>query len=357
MNKLKFFSVLSLSLAMAGVSKAQFDYIKPDDMDQLHSRTLIVIVEKTTDQMTDKLKKKKKADKVAEYGKAIDAFNKNFGDAIGKYWKVSEGEVQYKTLDEANDIPLNEKKNYVVLFCRSAKQADLTTSYETTNGIVWWPDMKEVAHDRDLNDKMTVLGMAMLDKLNKTPFYQFAIPDLYPNKADMDYAINAASTYIMYRVNHRKDNPKKLDEQMLVENQPTLRDKTLLIRREWLDKKLLANKAELEKDYPFPYMIAGRDTIDRMIDSADAKYAVAMVVPNDLAAAPSGGLQYVQYVYNCEDGAILASSGIADMPSDPKGGIATNSTKPLITKRTLLDFSLYIRDSNESGDKKKKGRK
>jgi hypothetical protein len=352
MNKFKLFSSVIISLAFAGVSKAQFDYLNPSDIDQFHDRTLVVIVEKPTDMITDKLNKKHKGDKVDAYKAAIDAYNKNFADAISQYWKVSGGEVQYKTMDEVNDI--NDKKNYAVLFCRSVSQPDLSTSYQVKNGIMWWADFKEVAHDKDFSGKMTVMGLALLEKFNKTPFYQFPLPNIYPSKEDLDYALNAANGYVSYRVNHRKDNPKKLDEQMLQENQPVLRDKTLLLRRDWLDKKL--TKAEIDKYYPFPYMVAGKDTIDRAIDSADTKYAVAEVVPYDLAAAPSGGVEYVQYAYNLEDGNFLASSGIPDMASDPKGGTSTaNMTKQLITKKTLLDFCLYIKEAPESTTEKKKG--
>jgi hypothetical protein len=270
---------------------------------------------------------------------------------------VSEGEVQYKTLDEVNDI--SDKRNYALLFCRTASQADLSKPYPAINGVWWWPDMKEVTHDKDFTDKMTVMCMCLLDKFNKTPFYQFPLPEVYPTKAELLYAVNVANYYVNYRVDHRDVNPKKMDEQLVQDNQATLKDKTLLLRRDWLDKKL--NKAELDKDYPFPYMVAGADTVERLIDSADTKYAVAIVAPYDLAASPTGGVEYVQYAYNIEDGSICGASGVPDMPSDPKAGASTPTslTKPLITKRTLLDFSMYNRDADDSGDKggKKKGGK
>ena len=194
MNKLKLLASAFLLVGCAGISKAQFDYIKPEDMDAFHSRTLIVIVEKPSDDITAKLNKKHKADKVDAYKNAMDDFNKNFADAITQYWKVSGGEVQYKTLDEVNDI--SDKKGYAVLFCRSVAQTDLASTYQAKNGIMWWPNFKEVSHDKDFAGKMTVMGLVLLDKFNKTPFYQFPIPDLYPTKEDLKYAVNAASSYI-----------------------------------------------------------------------------------------------------------------------------------------------------------------
>jgi hypothetical protein len=125
-----------------------------------------------------------------------------------------------------------------------------------------------------------------------------------------------------------------------------------------MDKRLTA--AEIQKYYPYPFMIAGKDTVDRAIDSADSKYAVAMVVPCDLEAGTNGGVQYVEYAYNIEDGSILASSGVPDMPSNPKAGTAStaNAGKPLITKKTLLDFCMYNEDSSDdSSGGKKKGKK
>ena len=91
---------------------------------------------------------------------------------------------------------------------------------------------------------------------------------------------------------------------MIQENQPNLKDKILLLRRDWLDKKL--TNAEITKDYPYPFLVAGADTVNRAIDSADSKYAIAIVTPFDLQAAASGGLEYVEYVYNPEDGSFFS---------------------------------------------------
>jgi hypothetical protein len=347
-----------VSLSMAMATQAQFDYVKPDDIDAAHSRTLIVITEKPADNITEKLNKKHKTDQVDVYKNAMDAFNKNFADAIAKYWKITGGDVQYKTLDEVNDIA--DKKSYVVMFCRSVEQGDLSTSYQAKNGIMWWPDFKEVQHDKDFTGKMTVMGISLLEKFNKTPLYQCPLPDLYPTKQDFLYMLNATNNYLDYRINHRDESVKNIDAKMLEENQPVLKDKTLLLRRDQLDKKL--TPAIITKMYPFPYLIAGSDTVNAAIDSADSKYAVAMVVPCDIEVAANGGVAYAQYVYNIEDGAILASCGIPDMPTDPKNQTSanTNANKPIITKRALLDFGLYNKDSdssNDSGGSKKKGKK
>lgn len=354
MNKLKLFSSAFLLLAGAGISKAQFANIKPDDMDAMHNRTLVVIVERPSDDLTEKLNKKHKAGGADAYSKAIDDFNKNFADAVTQYWKVSEGgDVEYKSLDEVNDI--TDKKNYVVMFCRSVEQGDVNTSYPAKNGIMWWPDYKEVSHDKDFSAKMTVIGLALLEKFNKAPVYQIVLPDLYPTKEDLKYGVNVMNTYIFYMVDHRKDNPKKVNEQMLQANQQNLSNKILLLPREYTDKKM--TKAQMDKYYPYPYMIAGKDTINRAIDSADSRYAIAMVVPTDLEQAPNGGLEYVEYVYSPDDGSILASSGVPGMPSDPKNANASSAmaSKPLITKRALLDFCMYMNssDDSDSGNKKK----
>ncbi len=359
MNKLKLFSSALLLLLGAGISKAQFGYIKPDDMDAIHSRTLVVVVEKPSDELTEKINKKHKGAGDA-YSKAIDDFNKNFAAAVAQSWKISEGsadDIQYKSLDELNDI--SDKKNYVVLFCRSVAHEDLQAPYPAKNGIMWWPDYKEVAHDKDFSSKMTVMGIAFLDKFSKgAPVYQVPLPDLYPTKEDVKYGVNIINAYIMYMINHRKDNQKKLNEQMLQDNQSSLKDKTLLLPRDYTDKKI--TKAQMDKYYPYPYMIAGKDTIAKAIDSSDSRYAIAMVVPTDLESSATGGLEYVEIVYNAEDGSIYASSGVPGMPSDPKNASAgnANASKPLITKKALVDFGMYMKggssDEDDNGGKKEK---
>jgi hypothetical protein len=115
-------------------------------------------------------------------------------------------------------------------------------------------------------------------------------------------------------------------------------------------------KAQMDKYYPYPYMIAGKDTIAKAIDSSDSRYSIAMVAPTDLEAAPNGGLEYVEFVYNPDDGSIMASSGVPGMPSNPKNTAASPAaSKPLITKKALLDFCMYMSgDSDDSGGKKGK---
>ncbi len=358
MNKRKLFFSAFLLLAGMGISKAQFGVIKPDDMDQMHNRTLVVVVESPSDQLTEKISKKHKADGPGAYSKAIDAYNKNFADAINQFWKVSADmdNIEFKSLDEVNDI--SDKKNYVVMFCRSVTKDDIIAPYPAKNGIMWWPDYKEVAHDKDFTGKITVMGIALLDKFAKGgPIYQIAMPDLYPTKEDLKYAVNVASSYIMYKVNHRNDNAKKLDDQMLQENQAALRDRTLLLPRDYLDKKL--TKIQLDKAYPYPYMVVGMDTIKRAIDSADSKYAIAMAVPTDLESTATGGVEYVQCVFTPDDGNLEGSSGVPGIASDPKSGEinAATASKPLITKKSLMDFCMYLNDSggnSDSGNKKGK---
>lgn len=359
MNKLKLFSCAFLLFAGMGLAKAQFGFIKPDEMDEMHNRTLVVVVESPSDQLNEKLGKKHKADGPAGYSKAIDAFNKNFADAVNQFWKVSADidNVEFKSLDEVNDI--TDKKNYVIMFCRSVTKEDLATPYPAKNGIMWWPNDKEVAHDRDFNSKMTVMGIALLEKFAKgAPIYQISMPDIYPTKEDLKYAVNVASTYITYKVNHRKDNPKKLDDQMLQENSAALRDRTLLLPRDYLDKRM--TKAQMDKAYPFQYMIAGMDTVQRAIDSSDSRYAIALVVPSETESSPNGGLDYVQIAYTPDDGNLVAASGFPEIASDPKSGEinAASSSKQLITKKALMDFCMYIKDSGGDSDSgNKRGRK
>jgi hypothetical protein len=329
-----FLAFISLFILLSGI-KAQCEYIKPHDINELSSRRLIVVIEQPEDLIKEKLTKKKVSTDV--YAAAIDSYNKNFQEAITKFWKISRGDIEFKTLDEINRI--SDKKNYAIIYCRTAKQIELDQSYAHIHGILWWGNFSEVVRDRDFVGKMTVLGISLLDKFSMPPIYQCPVPDVFPSQADLDYVLGAVSNYITYRNNHRHLSDDKMDETMLKDNQPELKDKVLLLRRDLLDKKI-ANAALISKIYPFPYLITSKDSIDQAIESADEKYAIAIVAPYDLDGVGTQ-LEYVQYAYSPDDGLILGSSGLLDMPSAENAGNGT-TLKPLITKKCLMDFCQYI---------------
>jgi len=326
--------------------KAQFEYIKPHDIKELSSRRLIVLVEEPEDVLIAKLKKKKKD--IEAYKKAIEQYNTYLQNAVTKFCKLSKGDIEFLTLDEINRI--SDKKNYAVIYCRSAKQNQLDQGYLQVHGILWWPDFMEVAHDRDFTGRMTILGISLLDKFETFPIYQCPVPDVFPTQADLDFVLNSVSNYISYRGNHKHVDDDKMDETLLKENQPALKDKILLLRRDLLDKKI-GNTKMIDKIYPYPYLITSKDSVDQAIESGDPKYAVIVVTPYDLDVIGNGTIEYVQYTYSTGDGSILATSGLLDMAT---AGTNASIAKPLITKNALMDLSLYLKPQGPSLNKDNK---
>jgi hypothetical protein len=334
-------------LLSQNITNAQFEKLNSQDLQKLKQRDIIVIVEATDDKVLDKVNKKGgKVDYTDAYKKDIDDYNANMKHVIEKFWKYGTGTFEYMSADEVKAISSSDKKRYAVIYCHSTEGGRLSGGYGEDPGLVWSPDVKDKNKVKGSEDYYTEMGVALLENY-KSPICQLPLPDLFPDKADLIYAVQVMTNSF----NGQIDHPKKMDDKelasMLKENQDNLKDKTLVLRRDWLDK--LLTKPDLEKAYPFPYMIVGRDTLERIMDSADAKYAVAVVTP----WLRGSTVLVVDYVISCDDGTMLGAC-MPNMGTAPETAFTPMGSKKMtIGKRNLADLCQYIKETPE----KKHGKK
>ena len=337
MKKTTFIALSLFLLALTNTLSAQFGMGKPDDIEQLKKRTLIVIVEKPSEKLIKKLTKKGKTADIDAYKAAVDEYNTNMQQVIEKFWKFSTGKIEYKSADELKKI--NNKKNYALIYCNSGGASNFSSGYDESDGLTWDVDIKD---ETPSVDKFTLFSVALLEK--NSPIYHTTLPDIFPTKADLTYGLLTTTNYFNYRLSHKKVSRSDIEDQ-IKENQPLLKTKTLLLQKDLMDKKL--TPSEIKAAYPYKYELADDNEIDEHVVNADPNYAYALIVPAVNSGLHSNSIIFYQVVINCEDGSTLAMS----MPSMGSMMLASKfgskSGHSVFTKNTLMDFCKYINDKKK----------
>ena len=100
MKKINFYAILLVSIVTINQIRAQFGMGKPEDIEQVKKRGIIVIVEKPSERIIKKLTKKGKTTEMDAYKAAIAEYNSNMQAVAEKFWNFSSGKIEYKTIDE-----------------------------------------------------------------------------------------------------------------------------------------------------------------------------------------------------------------------------------------------------------------
>jgi hypothetical protein len=308
--------------------KAQMGYGKPEDIEQVKKRKLIVVLEEPNEDVMKKLTKKHKTDQIKEYQTALDAYNTEMKEVIEKFWNFSANAIEYKS---AKDVEKIKKSNeYAIIYCSSGSNG-VGSKHEA---LEWWPKGDKVE-----GDAVTLMAVCLPEK-NK-PIYYIGMPDAFPTKADLVYGITAIEFYFNYRESHQKISKNEYEE-MVEQYQPRLKNRTLLLRQDELDEKLTPE--EIKTAYPFAYKTVTTDEMDQYVVNADSNYAYAVIAPSFAGSR----VIYIQYVYDCKDGTMLGMS-MPSMGAMMFSGYTGGAGHSVFTKKTLPDFCKYITD-----DKKKK---
>jgi hypothetical protein len=320
--------LLLAGLALFGFThnaKAQFGYGKLEDIEKLKKRKLIVIVESPDEDLMKKLTKKKKTDDIKAYQTALDLYNSQMKEVVEKFWTFSATDIEYKTQKEVDKLP---KGQYALIYCSSGSKGP-GTKHE---GLAWTPKGDKVE-----GDAITVMAVALQE--NNKPIFFLGMPDAFPSKADLVYGITQLEWYFNYRLSHQKTTMKE-GKELVAENQPRLKRRTLLLRQDQLDTKL--KPEEIKTAYPFNYRTVTEDEMDQYVINADSSYAYAIIAPS----YGGNSVIYVQYVMDCKDGAQLGMS-MPSMGGMMLSGYTGGAGHSVITKKTLADYCEYI-----SGKKK-----
>ncbi len=334
MKKINLMLLFIFIAGFATHTMAQFGFGKVADLEEVKKRKLIVIVETPDQDLVKKLTKKGKTDAISQYQEALDLYNKEMKEVVEKFWTFSSNEIVYKTWQEVDKMKPSWMK-YAVIYCTTASTLyEISDGFKNAKGLTWTP-----SGDKMTSNGITVFAVSLPEK-NRCIWFQ-DMPDIFPTKSDLVYGITSTNYYFNYRMmpSHQKGGLSEMED-MIAENQPILKNRTLLLRQDNLDSKLTPDK--IANAYPFKYRTVTSDEMDQYVVNADSNYAYAIIIPT----FSSHQVIYIQYVYDCKDGSTLglARPSIGGMML---GGYIGQSGHSVITEKTLKDFCKYITDKKK----------
>lgn len=306
MKKLKL-ALITLTLIMTGVVKAnaQAEYVtdKVEDVEAVQLRKLIVMIEEPREKMLNRIEKKPKLGSVADYKADLEKYNANMKAVIEKFWPYHKDGIQYKTFDEIEAIKITKSKEYVVVCCLSV-EPDVTlnssSGFKYKDGLMWEKDIN-VDFENRKDNMFSVFSISTIENFGKEAVFQGYLFDVFPIKADLVVSMQGLNDKLYRYINYKKGgsnlkDAKEAAKTELATNAAKLKDKTLIIRAEWLDKEL--TESNFKDYYPHKYKICDREMMDEIVMSQNKDYAYGVVLPY----VTPGFTMYFQMIINAEDG-------------------------------------------------------
>jgi hypothetical protein len=301
---------LTMLLFAAGIlkSNAQMGMGKIEEIESLQERQLIVLIEEPREKMLKRLTKKPKLGTEADYKADLITYNANVKAVVEKFYPYTKKEVLYKTYSEIEKLKKSKSDAYAVLCCLSSEPSSFSSGLNYADGLYWEKDIKLDFEDR--NDLMfTMMVVNLIEDFEKTPVFQTPLFDVFPTQAALAFGMQTTKNYFEMRIRMKKEGSSKKDEKATIEkkiaeNAPKLKDRTLLVRSEWLDEEL--TKANFKNHYPFKYKICDRETMDKAIMSQDETYAYGVVLPYVVSGSRSNSVIYFQYIFDAKNSEMMA---------------------------------------------------
>lgn len=308
------YSLLVLCILIFPVlSKAQFGLGKVSDLEAVQSRKLLVIVEQPSAKVLKKLQKKNQQDKISQYNAFVDEYNADMKKITEKFWNFSKNGIEYKTFKEAEDLRKSGNKDYAVLYCISSEMKSFSSGFLEDDGLDWTWDMRDESKDRDYFDGFIVMKISTIEDFNRKPVYYNVLPDVYPTISSLVVGEFMLQQYMDIRLRKKRDNEDISSKEQLNEwvtkNNKNLKNKTLLIKQDYLSRNY--DQSKIAQNYPYKFQIVSSETLDSAVYNRDPRYVYAIVLPGVNAGTYKNQVYYMQAVFDAETGELCAYS----MPS------------------------------------------
>lgn len=277
-----YFLALLVVLLGGHAAFAQMGYGKPEDIAKVETRTLLVVLNDVDKSIYGKLK----GDEKNAYEQSVAEYNEGVKKAFASTWTFSKN-VEYVTTSAYEAIADDKAKASQYAYFKLKIHNKAYVSFAVP---------KTYTFD---------IGLAE----DKKPVYTMMFYTPNPNEADVTFILQQFQSYFKARVD-RKANGKSAREQLaeVMAKAPMLKEKTLLIDRETIDKGVEEKMASL---YKYKFQFCSKEFIDKAIIAKDASYAYIKMVPasQDVDRDMTGGsgsamvnTYFMQYVINAANG-------------------------------------------------------
>lgn len=299
-TNLKLLAFLCICITISNKTFSQWGMGKPEEIEDASGRKLMVIIQNENQKVIDKLNKKKLADMIPAYKQAVSDYNDQLKAAVENYFPDKSGDITYKTYDEARELDKAKNKSYAVLWVLNAELLN-SGSIDVDPNLDWsYRDAKKGELDQDEKaslNKSTFLRLSLIEELTKIPIAQIGMPNLFPNKSDLTFAME----YMDWYMDNRAAGGKTGDiREMIKTNASQIPNLTLAIREVDFSEKFDTKK--IKQYYKYPYQIYSSDDFDNVIMQKSDGYAYIIVVPT----MTSSTIYYTPIVMNAKTGEVLS---------------------------------------------------
>lgn len=272
---------------------------------ELKKRILIVGLEEKNPKMLKKLKGKE----LEFYQNQVDGNNYALQTSIEKYWKYN-GEIKYLPLTEAKALLKSKSKEYALLTINKY------TDYEIKHEGKGWTRDKSLSTNPKGDPMMLKYdpGTRYTEAANQISYLSIDMPSniIYVNLPNLLVSQPDAVYGVMqmqYILNRLCENEKLSYRDVVKErNGANLKNKTLLLCKDDLDKKLTEDA--IKKIYPYKFKIASLEEINQAIVDLSPEYVIAQIV----SVQGGKGNVFVHFLSEtsngCIDGLVMPSFAI-----------------------------------------------
>lgn len=315
---------------------AQMGIGKIEEIEAVKSRKLIVMIEEPREEMLKKIAKRPKKGSVEDYKADLKAYNENVKLAVEKFWPYNKNDIQYMTFDQIEALHKKKSREYAVLACLSSKASSISSGYKFYEGLYWVKNIKDDFEDRKkgafLDGMFTTMYINIIEDFGKRPVSYVPLYDVFPTKASIVYGITSMMNYFTMRINAKTKGIKMKDQREMqidemAEKASMLKDRTLLIREEWLDEKL--TEQTIKRVYPYKFKICDRAFMDEAVMNQDPQYAYGVELPYIISTGQSNSVMYMQFVIDAGDSRAMAwvkpSTGSMALAANVTGKAGTSN--------------------------------
>jgi hypothetical protein len=348
-----------LLLATSFPSYSQMNKVTIEEIAAAKNRDLILMIEEPREKMLKKIEKKPKRGSVDEYKADLKEYNENIKQAAAKFWPYKKTNIQYKTYNEIKALSKTKTKDFVVVICLSSEASTYSAGYNFYDGLYWVKDMKEDFEDR--KDWMfSSMVVCLIEDFEQKSLFYSPLYDVFPTKASLVAGFKGVESSFASRIEAEKKGGKpkggirgameasensQLAMIEMAKRTPKLKEKTLLIREEWLDKEL--TQETLKKIYPYKFQICDRAFMDNVVMSEDQNYAYGVLLPFVASTRSSNSVINIHYIIDAADSQPLAiavpSTGAMMMGTSVTGNAGANN----FTSKIILNIVEQIKSTSK----------
>ncbi|HQU58612.1 MAG: hypothetical protein KDD02_25390 [Phaeodactylibacter sp.] len=300
--------LLLAAMCCAALASAQMGFGKIKDIEEMEGRKLIVMLEAPAKDAVNPFKKKDIREEArADYEAYVEEYNAALREVAGKHWKTGNKGIVFKTRKQVEELQKRKDRKYAVLYCTHRRPSGFRSGVALYNRLIWAGSGAN--QERTHASLFTEMRITLIEKFGKdSPVYLAYLANIMPEKSDLAYGMSVMNNYFQMR----KANPKlkfKDVAEALAANKPRLKEKTLLLREDWIDEAF--DTSQISSLYPYAYSIVSADAFNEAVANADARYAYAMIVqkvsnskgPGSIASSQS--VFYRHYLVDAADGTVL----------------------------------------------------